>query len=92
MSDLAQLRRWQADEYEKKNQPRLGELNIPQILRDDADEIERLREEAKPNWVVAERCAKLEKVLDAAGEYLYDSSKREVLQQAYIAAAEVDDE
>ena len=69
MSDLAQLRRWQADEYEKKNQPRLGELNIPQILRDDANEIERLQanvdQQLDVNEILADKLAKLQAVVDA---------------------------
>jgi len=42
MSDLVEHRRWQADAIEKHNPPVVGEWNWPQMLRDDADEIERL--------------------------------------------------
>ena len=44
MDDIVERRRWLADLTEAQNPPKPGEWNIPQILRDDADEIERLRE------------------------------------------------
>ena len=40
---LIEHRRWQADTIEKHNPPTVGEWNWPQMLRDDADEIERLQ-------------------------------------------------
>src|SRR5690606_7985932 len=41
--DIVPRRRWQADLIEDVNPPRPGEWNIPEMLREDATEIERLR-------------------------------------------------
>lgn len=43
MRDIVTRRRFQADHAEQTDPPKVGDWNIPQMLREDADEIERLR-------------------------------------------------
>ena len=57
---LIEHRRWQADTIEKHNPPTVGEWNWPQMLRDDADEIERLR---AVNEDAEQRLANMDKVV-----------------------------
>ena len=44
---LIEWRRWQADAVERNNPPKAGDWNWPEILRADANEIERLEKEVE---------------------------------------------
>ena len=65
MIDLIEHRRWQADTIEKHNPPTVGEWNWPQMLRDDADEIERLNRESIEHLSTIERLLKTIELLGA---------------------------
>ena len=74
-------------------------LKAHEELARQSDEIERLTatlarvepcmKELQSDCIYySNRCTELEAVYDAAGEYLYDSSKRDGLQEAYLAAVQ----
>ena len=107
MSDLVEHRRWQADTIEKHNPPVVGEWNWPQMLRDDADEIERLTEELAFQTACHEelrghmkeaddRIEKLERVLVAAKKVIaidaITITDANYLSYLEGAIAEVDDD
>ena len=77
------MRRFQADQIEKWNPPKLGDWNIPKILRDDGDEIERLTAESKADKI---RLADME----ATCEFLHETEADNERLQARVKELEAE--